>query len=532
MIPNHSATAARKPPRWLVVVLLGCGVIDGVLFWGDPVGDHALGNVLVLITSFIAFVCGAAWFSTSRGYPKWIRYGLLISMASMVAVALVTLRIERLSGTLVPQLVPRWAETHDRLLAQPSQSDVIANLEKTSVHDFPQFLGQERNQCVLGIKLARDWQQTSPRVIWCREIGAGWSGFVAVNGFAVTMEQRGELELTTCYQVETGNVVWWRGDKVRFSEARSSVGPRSTPTIHEGRVYTVGATGILSCLQGHDGEPLWQRNILKAVGTTAEQDARLVAWGRSSSPLIVGDKVIVPGGGPESGPYVSLLACDKRTGEIVWRGGEHQVSYSSPQLANLDGVLQILIVNEATVSGHDLSTGATLWETEWDGSSANNASASQVVPLSDNRLFLSKGYYEGAKVIRVLRGTAKDWTVVDLWHQNRLLKTKFTNICVREHFAYGLSDGILECVELIDGQRKWKRGRFGHGQILLVDDLLLVQSEKGKIALVAAKPDGFARLGEMKVLRGQAWNHLCLYNNYLLMRSDEEAACLELPVRD
>ena len=530
MKKSHSSAAPIKPLQWLVAVLLICGAVVVALLLGDPIGDRAYGNVAILIVSFIAFVCALTWFSVCSGSPKLFRRLLPIAVVGAVAVAAMTLRIERLSGTLVPKFAPRWTKPHDMLLAEPDRSDTTVNLEITSTDDFPQFLSKKRDQQVRGVRLARDWTTTAPRVVWRRKIGAGWSGFVAVNGFALTMEQRGESELTTCYQVKTGNILWWHADQVRFYEPLGGVGPRSTPTIHEGRVYAVGATGILNCLRGSDGQVVWQRNILQDVGTTLEQDQDLISWGRSGSPLVVDDKVVVPGGGPKGGPCVSLLAYDKRTGDIVWRGGEQQISYSSPQLTNLDGVPQILIVNEATASAHDVATGETLWETEWNGCSANNASVSQAVPLPDNRVFLSKGYFEGCKVVRVAGGTDENWSVTEGWHEHQLLKTKLTNVCVRDHFAYGLSDGILECVDLTDGRRQWKRGRFGHGQILLVDDLLLVQSEKGNIAIVDAIPERFMMLGEMEVLSGQSWNHLCLYNNLLLMRSDEEAACLALPL--
>ena len=499
------------------------------MIFGGALGDRAFENVALLVVIFIAAICGLCWFSLHSGYSKMVRGLVPFSVVVAIVIASLTLRIEKLSGTLVPKFVPRWSKSPDQLLDDPMQVDSAVDLKRTTPHDFPQFLGPQRDQQVRGIDLATDWTVRPPRILWKQKIGAGWSGFAAVNGFAVTLEQRGDSELTTCYRIETGEVVWWHAEPGRFYESRGGVGPRSTPTIHGGQVYVVGAHGTLTCLSGSGGDVIWKRNILQDVNTTSQRDQEVIAWGRSNSPLIVDDKVIVPGGGPPGGPYDSLLAYDAQTGDLSWRGGDQQISYSSPQLCELDGERQILIVNESTLTSHHVGQGDVLWEMEWDGSSANNASVSQAVPLSGDRVFVSKGYFGGAKVIRVTQSAGQNWTVEDLWHEPQLLKTKFTNVCIAGHHVYGLSDGILECVDVNSGERCWKRGRFGHGQILLVKDVLLVQSETGALTMVSADPERFVVMGKTDVLVGQAWNHLCMFGNHLLMRSDEEAACLELP---
>ena len=451
-------------------------------------------------------------------------------MFASVIVAGLSLRIDRISGNLVPKFVPRWSKPSDELLETPTEFVNSVDLSIAQTHDFPQFLGPGRDQQVRGIRLAGDWNTRQPEILWHEPIGAGWSAFSAVNGFAVTMEQRGNLEMTSCYEIATGRMVWWQGNDTRFQEIRGGVGPRSTPTIHDGRVYSLGATGLLNCIDGRSGDVIWQQNLLEEVETTLEEDQGEIVWGRSASPLIVDDKVIVPGGGPPGGPYANLLAYDKQSGAVVWRGGQYQISYSSPQVANIDGVRQILIVNEDTVTGHDATTGEVLWEFDWPGASSNQASVSQAVPMSENRILVSKAYGGGAMVVKVTRNDEDRWSVDVLWHEERLLKTKLTNVCIQEPFAFGLSDGILECVDLNAGKRRWKRGRYGHGQILMVDDLLLVQSERGKISLVEASPEGCVVHGEIQAVSGQAWNHLCLYGSYLLVRSDQEATCLDLPL--
>jgi outer membrane protein assembly factor BamB len=254
---------------------------------------------------------------------------------------------------------------------------------------------------------------------------------------------------------------------------------------------------------------------------------KIVMWGRSNSPLVVDNLVIVPAGGV-LGAAKSLVAYDADTGKVVWEGGERQVSYSSASLFTLSGVRQLVIVNEDTVTGNDIKTGKELWSHPWPGRSNGPASTSQTHVIGPDRLLLSKGYGIGAELIEVklVGGT---WQVESLEKNSRVLKTKHTNVTVIGEHAYGLSDGVLECVEIATLEPKWKKGRYGHGQVLGVGDKILVLGEKGELALIAADPEEFRELGKIQALEGQTWNNLCLTGKLLLVRNAEEAACYELP---
>ena len=249
----------------------------------------------------------------------------------------------------------------------------------------------------------------------------------------------------------------------------------------------------------------------------------------AGSPLIVDDLVVVPFGGKPAGPWVSLAAYRATTGERVWTGGSDQVGYASPCLATIDGVRQILSVNQDSVTGHRPDTGEVLWRFALPGKSSADPNVSQPVALPDDRLLLTKGYGGGARLIQLQQNAAGQWQTELLWARPLLLQTKFSNVVLRGDYVYGLSDGILECVQWSSGQRKWKGGRYGPGQILGVDDLLLVQAEAGEVALVAASPDGHQRLATTAALSGKTWNNLCLYGHHLLVRNAEEAAGYLLP---
>jgi outer membrane protein assembly factor BamB len=379
---------------------------------------------------------------------------------------------------------------------------------------------------VAGIQLDPDWSSHPPRLVWQQEIGAGWSGFAAVNRSAVTLEQRGDLELITCYDVESGELNWSHSVNARHATTLGYVGPRSTPTIHQGRVYTLGATGVLTCLDGADGSVIWQRNLLQDHQLTIEDAEQAVPWGRAASPLVYQDIVIVPLGGALQGTKLALIAVDLIDGSTRWTGGNYQAAYSSPMLAVLGGIEQILIVNEDFVSAHDPSNGNVLWDHPWPGKSSMDANVSQPALVDDSHLFLSKGYGHGSELIEVRR-EQDEWVVQSVWHE-KVMKTKFSNVALSDGHAYGLDDGILSCVDVWTGERKWKQGRYGYGQILMVENLLLVLSERGELALVEATPTRFHELGRIHALDGQTWNTLCLVGDRLLLRNAEMAACYQL----
>ncbi len=518
---------------WLAVV---CSALLGIVFMQVQMGlvDYAWANgwtLFLMIVVVVALILRVFGWRDVHWVVRWLPIGVV---AVIVLAGSSLVRVDRVSGRMVPKFVWRWAPKPDQLLGAP----VIArgapvDLKSTTPEDFPQFLGPGRNLVLTGIALERDWAAHPPRALWRQSVGAAWSGFSAVNGFAVTMEQRGEEELVTCYEVLTGKLRWAHAVAARHETVAGGVGPRCTPTIDDGLVYALGATGILRCLDGRTGDLVWSDDLLQRCGVTPDADLRAVAWGRSASPLVVDNLLVVPLGGPKGGSCASLGAYDKHTGELLWTGGPWQISYASPSLARLCGVPQILSVNEATVSGHRLEDGAVLWSRAWPGGSAGNATVPQAVVVSDNRVLLSKGYGVKATLIELAVSPDGDWHLTTVW-EKRVLNTKFTNVAVRDGFAYGLSDGILECVEVETGGRRWRdrRGDYGPGQILLVDDLILVQAECGDVALVEANADRFVELARLPALADQTWNNLCLYGRYLLVRNSVEAACFELPLRD
>ena len=533
-------SSGREKPRWNPPLLVWSFIaftilVIAVVHSTDVMADHALSNVVTGTAIFLALIVWISWFSLYSQHALWVRVLPFVLFVFAATTFFVFYRVDHVSGELVPVFARRFSFHPDQLLSLPNQRQTpSANRAPDLAHqtpdDFPQFLGPNRAATIDTVELTEEWETSKPKEVWRKSIGAGWSAFSAVNGYAVTMEQRGPTELTTCYDLETGDILWSHVTPARYQNKLGGIGPRSTPTIHKGRVYSLGVTGQLHCLDGSSGKVLWGRDLPVEFGSSAAEDAELVYYGRSNSPLIVDELVVIPAGGTEEKGLHSLVAYDWKTGEEMWRGGDTQISYSSPSLVEICGMRQILSVNEQTVSGHDPSNGKTIWSHPWPGNNLSNSNSSQAVVIGPDKVLLSKGYGNGAMLLQITRSDSDQWAVEKIWKKHNVLRTKFTNVVVKGEHTFGLSDGILQCIETATGRIRWKKGRYGHGQILLVGDKILVLAENGTVYLVTADPKRHQELGRFKAIEGTSWNNLCLYGPYLLVRNAQEVACFKLPI--
>jgi outer membrane protein assembly factor BamB len=514
-----------KRVRWVfpvAVIVLATAAIVGLhqrLWVESYIAAYATGFVV-----FISLLLLIFWFATFSGLPGKVR-GRGIIVIAVVALAVVVLlklttRVEgTFSGVGVPRLVWKWSpragEDTSSLPVIASDATMSVDLTKTTPDDFPGFLGSERKNAVTGVGVSRDWS-TPPKLLWRQPIGLGWGSFAIVGPFAVTQEQHGNTEAIVCYEVATGKARWVHANpNARFREDQGGDGPRATPTISGGRVYAIGATGILDCLDGATGKVIWSGNVL------SEPAARNLTYGKTSSPLVTEDLVIVTSGG--GGP--SLFAYHAKDGSIAWKGGDETPGYASPVLATLGGVKQVLTINSQSAAGYAFSGGHLLWRFPWPGGMPK---VPQPVALDHDRVLISAGYGLGTLVLQVNTDADGKQSVQTLW-ENRHLKPKMSDVVVHQNFVYGLDDGILTCLDLEGGKRMWRGDSYGFGQLIGVDDLLLIQAESGEVVLVEANPAAFRELGRFQAISGKTWNNPAISGHRLLVRNDHEAACFELP---
>jgi outer membrane protein assembly factor BamB len=384
--------------------------------------------------------------------------------------------------------------------------------------DWPGFRGPNRDGIVRGVRINTDWASAPPVAVWRRPVGPGWSSFASDGDVLYTQEQRGEDEMVAAYKVATGQPVWAHRDAVRFFEANGGPGPRGTPTLTNGRVYTFGATGIMNALDARTGAVVWSRDAASDSEGTASMAGgkrKIPDWGFSSSPLVVGDVVVVAVAG-------QLVAYDVATGKPRWSGPAGGVSYSSPQLVTIGGVQQVVLLS-ATGAASFAPDGKRLWEHPWNG-----FPIVQPAVTADGDLLIAAGAESGIRRIKIAHGP-EGWTAERRWG-SPAMKPYFNDFVVHKGHAYGFDGRILACVNLEDGHRAWKGGRYGNGQLVLLpeQDVLLVLSEEGELALVGATPDGFKELAHVPALEGKTWNHPALVGDVLLVRNDREMAAFRL----
>jgi len=512
------AVPKRKSIRWWpALVILGLAVAAEIVIRLWPKISFQQKNIATAQVVIISLLLELLWvLFLSR--TRWLlRLGVFGGVVGLIALTAGLFRIRGVTGDLLPILEWRWKQPSVAALpaSQPAKPTSRANLITATTNDFPQFLGPHRNATVSGPALARDWKAQPPQKLWLQPIGAAWSGFVVQGNHAVTQEQRGEDELVVCYDLPTGKVLWSHADPAHYNTVIARDGPRATPTISSNRVYTLGATGILNCLDLETGESIWSKDILK------DNQASLNGWGMSGSPLVLDQMVVVSAGGPNGR---SLVAYDAAKGDFVWGGGNDGADYSSPLLATLAGVRQILIFT-SHLTAHDIASGKVLWDYKWPGGHPHIAVP---VILPGDRVLVSSGYGTGSELLQIKKEADGKWSATRIWKSIRL-KAKFTNVVYRDGFIYGLDDGILVCLDASDGSLKWKEGRYGHGQVILSGGLLLVSEEGGDMVLVEPVPGEHRELTRFTALHGKTWNPPALAGEYLVVRNDKEAACYRLP---
>lgn len=399
--------------------------------------------------------------------------------------------------------------------ANESRPEAAKTVAKSVRNYWTDFRGPARDGRYDETPILTQWPAEGLPLLWKQPIGGGYASFVVAEGMAFTIEQRRGQEVAAAYDVATGRELWTHGWNANFVESMGGDGPRATPTWEEGRLYVLGAVGDLRCLESKTGKLIWSKNIL------ADNDAQNLQWGMSGSPLIVDDKVIVLPGGTSG---KSVVAYNKLTGAPVWKSLNDQQAYTSPMLITLAGKRQVVVVSANRVVGLEIDDGSLLWEYPWNTQMGINSS--QPVVIDKNRFFISSGYSKGAALVEVT-ASGNRFAARKIW-ENNSMKNKFNSSVLYNGYVYGLDEGILTCVNVETGERKWKGGRYGYGQLLLANGHLVVITEQGELVLVKAAPDQYTEVAKFPALEGKTWNYPAIADNRLLVRNQTQMACFNL----
>lgn len=521
--------------------LLGVAALIGGAILAAIVADRSMGDVfgMRLFSLFLAGLpCVVTAWVVALLVIKFVPIPTVPALArvGMCGVMLLTwgffdlLRSAGLEGNQHAEFHWRWSPTaEEQFLAARSKS----NAEQGGKHadglaapaalqladgDWPEFRGPQRDNQIHGVKIATDWQQHAPKELWRHRVGPGWSSMAIIGNRLFTQEQRGGKEVVVCYDADTGEEIWVHEDELRFYEQLAGPGPRATPTFSDGRIYTLGATGQLNCLDAATGKTIWQRDILAAA------DAGIPQWGFSGSPLVIDGLVIVFAGGEHD---KGLLAYRTSDGKLTWAKPTGKDGYSSPQLASLGGAIQLLMHSSGGLVAVGPEDGKPLWQLPATGMVMP---ITQPQPVGDSQLLTQSE--SGIQLVKLTQD-ADRWSPAQRWDSNKL-KPSLNDYVVHDGCIYGFDDGVFCCVDLETGKRLWKAGRYGHGQVLLLADqpLLVVMSEAGEAVLIAPNKNKLDELAKCKIIEGKTWNHPVIAHNRLYARNGEEMACFELAPAD
>jgi len=454
---------ASRMDRWTGIVLMVLSLFATSYLLHESIATAMMGLMYVIYAIPIMCLAFVIWAVASRNLsaaPRRITMVITILLASGIWIFL---RTDGMYGDGSQDFTWRWAKTHEERLLEQSGNEpstiATAKVPVDTKAEWPGFRGSNRNGIVRGVRIKTDWSVSPPVEMWRKPVGPGCSSFAVHGNLLYTQEQRGEYETVSCYNLTTGEPVWTHQDKARFYDSHAGAGPRSTPTLDDGRVYALGATGILNVLDATDGSLIWSRNAASDAGV------EVLPWGFTSSPLVVGKVVIIALSG-------KLAAFEIASGEPRWFGPDGGGSYSSPQLFTISGVSQVLLMSKSGAVSVEPSNGKILWEYSWQMEDR----ILQPAMTEDGDLLFSADYKSLRRVD--ISNEPGGWTLEERWTSTEMILSFYDFVIHKDH-VYGFDGPSLTCLSIKDGKRTWKGERYRGWLLLLADqDLLLIPFQR------------------------------------------------------
>ncbi len=384
--------------------------------------------------------------------------------------------------------------------------------------DWPQWLGPHRNGATAE-PVGVHWPDTGPRRVWTLPLGTGFSGPVVAGDRVVVHHRRGDEEIVECLDVHTGAVRWRQSAPATYRDDFGfDPGPRATPTLDHGRVYTFGAAGRLSCLDLAEGRLLWTVDVAKTF------NAEKGFFGFACSPLVIGDLVLLNVGGQ---PDAGIVAFEAATGRTRWRSTGDEAGYAAPVLLAGPGPARALCFTREGLVVLDPADGQVQVRHRWR--SRQSASVNAASPLViEGRVFLTSSYQTGAVLLDLTGPAARE-----VWSGDDQLSSHYASVVHRDGLLFGFhgrqeQGPALRCIDAATGKVHWSQDRLGAGTVTLAKDRLLVLTEKGELIVAATRPEGFRSLARAQVLGSGTRASPALADGHLFTRDTKELVCLDV----
>ena len=385
--------------------------------------------------------------------------------------------------------------------------------------DWPQFLGPGRDGIYEGPALAREWMGESPREIWRRAVGEGFAGPVVAKGRVLLFHRVGEEEVLEAFMADTGEPVWRYAypttyrDDFGFDE-----GPRSSPVVDAGRVFTFGAQGQLHAVDLETGSGLWN------IDTRAQFQFSKAFFGAAGTPLVEDGRVLANIGGQNGAGIVAFSAS---TGDVLWTSTNEEASYSSPIVATFGGVRHAVFFTRDNVVALDPATGRVRFERSWRA--RIRASVNAATPLVvDEHLFISAQYGTGAGVFRIA-----GLEMEEVWAADDVLSNHYATSVYHDGYLYGYHGRqeygpSFRAVAFDSGEVAWDTGPFGSGSVTVAGELLVLMKESGELVLAEASSDGFVPVASVQLLPATVRAYPAIADGHLFVRNDDTLLAVDL----
>ena len=410
-------------------------------------------------------------------------------------------------------------------LSSPSNSKILnedSQTQKESISsktDWAQYRGPNRDGVAISNSSLKAWPSGSqPVKIWSKPIGEGFSGVSIAGEQIITAMAEEDSEFLVSFEKATGKELWRIPLGKKFVEEMGN-GPRATPTLDGDFAYILSSYGELYCVNIQTGKQIWH------VSLTEKFNIQRPLRGFSTSPIILGETLIIHGGGENS----AFIGLNKKTGETVWQVGESSAGHSSPFAAVINNVEQFVFTISRTVEMNGerqildeaVSVSAD-GQILWRGPSLPQIIAMPVF-VPPNKVFISSSVENGCLLIEVL----SDGNIDTVW-QNKEMRNHFNSSVYYKDHIYGFSSSTLKCLVAETAERKWSTRGFGKGSLIIADEKLLVLSDRGKLAMIEATPKGYNELAQAQVLEGKSWTSPTFEDGKIYLRNQKEMVCYDL----